>query len=69
MSRPRLGRKRCCPFYSKHGATMAASLHSVCVVELIAITLMFVVSCSISLVAAWAMLEAVFLFMVRSCTP
>jgi hypothetical protein len=38
-------------------------------VELIAITLMFVVSCSISLVAAWAMLEAVFLFMVRSCTP
>jgi hypothetical protein len=69
VSRPRLGRKRCCQSYSKHGATMAASLHFIRSVELITIALMFVLSCSISLVAAWAILEAVFLLMMRSAVP
>jgi hypothetical protein len=37
---------------------MAASLHSICAVELITIALILVLSCSISLVAAWTILKA-----------
>jgi hypothetical protein len=48
---------------------MAASLHFTRSVELITIALMFVLSCSISLVAAWAILEGVFLLMMRSALP
>jgi hypothetical protein len=48
---------------------MAVSLHFIRSVELITIALMFVLSCSISLVAAWAILEAVFLLMMRSAVP
>jgi hypothetical protein len=45
---------------------MAASLHFIDSVELITIALMLFLSCTISLVAAWAILEAVFLLMMRS---
>jgi hypothetical protein len=48
---------------------MAASLHFICGVELITIALMFVLSCGMSLVLAWAILEAVFLLMMRSAVP
>ena len=43
---------------------MAASLHFIVSVELITIALMLLLSCSISLVAAWATLEAVFLLLI-----
>jgi hypothetical protein len=48
---------------------MAVSLHFIDSVELITIALMLLVSCSISLVAAWAVLEAVFQLMMRSALP
>jgi hypothetical protein len=48
---------------------MAASLHFRGSVALITIALMFVLSCSISLVAAWTILEVVFLLMMRSALP
>jgi hypothetical protein len=48
---------------------MAASLLFIWTVELITIALMLVLSFSLSLVVAWAILEAVFLFMMRSTVP
>jgi hypothetical protein len=54
---------------AKHHVTMATSLHSIGLVELIMIVLMVALSCSISLVATRTILEAVFLFMMRSSVP
>jgi hypothetical protein len=45
---------------------MAASLHFIDSVELITIALLLLLSCSISLVAARATLEAVFLLMLET---
>jgi hypothetical protein len=48
---------------------VAMSLHSIGVVELMMIVLMIALSCSISVVATRTILEAVFLFMMRSSVP
>jgi len=48
---------------------MAASLHLINAVELITIALMLVLSFGLSLAVAWAILEAIFLFIMRSTVP